>query len=97
MCVLEIPQIPFAFVINYQYLQSRAGSGGSKGGARDTPRGPNSFNFMQFWDYLAKSYVDAPPRWVGAPPRGNPGSTTEGSFRKHLKSKTKVPSVLQKD
>ena len=37
-------------------------SGGSKRGERDTPPGgPNSFNFMQFWGNLAKSYVGAPP------------------------------------
>ena len=97
MCVLEIPQIPFASVMNYQHLQSRAGSGGSKGGARYAPGVQILSISCSFWDYLAKSYVGAPPRRVGAPPRRNPGSTTEGSFRKHLKSKTKVPSVLQKD
>ena len=37
------------------------------------PGGPNSFNFMQFWENLAKSYVGAPWRF-GAPPRENPGS-----------------------
>ena len=37
------------------------------------PQGPNSFNFMHFWEILAKSYVGAPWR-VGTPPRGNPGS-----------------------
>ena len=40
-------------------------SGGSKGGARDArsppPRGPNSFDFMQFGENLAKLYVGAPP------------------------------------
>ena len=34
------------------------------------PGGPNSFNFMQFWENLAKSYVGAPPRGVGAPSSG---------------------------
>ena len=37
--------------------------------ARHPPGGPNSFNFMQFWKNLAKSYVGAPPR-VGAPSSG---------------------------
>ena len=97
MCVLEIPQIPFASVINYQHLQPRAGSDGSKGGARDAPGVQILSISCSFWDYLAKSYWRPPPPRVGAPPLGNPGSTTEGSFRKHLKSKTKVPSVLQKD
>ena len=36
--------------------------------------GPNSLQF--FWEILAKSYLGASPRRVGAPPRGNPGSAT---------------------
>ena len=31
---------------------------------------PNSFNFMQFGENLAKSYVGASPRRVGAPTSG---------------------------
>ena len=57
-----------------------ARSGGSKGGARDTrPPGPNSFNFVQFFGNMAKSYVGAPPGELAPPPRGNPGSAT-GSY-----------------
>ena len=53
-------------------------SGGSKGGAGDAcpPGGPNSFNFMQFWEIVAKSYVGVPPGELAPPPRGNPGSAT---------------------
>ena len=53
-------------------------SGGSKGGTRDVhpPGGTNSFNFMQFWGNLAKSYVGALPGGLAPPPRGNPGSAT---------------------
>ena len=39
-----------------------------RGDVRDAcpPGGPNSFDFMQLWENLAKSYVSAPPG-VGAP------------------------------
>ena len=94
--MLEIPQIPFASVINYQHLQSRAGSGGSKGDARDAP-GSKFFQFHAVFGIIWQNQMLVAPRRVGAPPHGNPGSTTEGSFRKYLKSMTKVPSVLQKD
>ena len=54
-------------------------SGGSKG-ARGTrapsPGSPNSFNFMQFLGKFCKIVSWRPPWGVGAPPRGNPGSTT---------------------
>ena len=33
----------------YTIYNFSVSTGGSKGGARDAPRGPNSFNFMQFW------------------------------------------------
>ena len=59
-------------------------SGGSKGGARDArpPGGPNSFNFMQFLEKLAKSYVGAPPQGLAPQPLGNPGSATDCGLRK---------------
>ena len=46
---------------------------------RGAPPLPNSFNFMQFWENLAKSYVGAspPPGELAPPPWGNPGSATE--------------------
>ena len=51
--------------------------GGSKGGARDArARGPNSFNFMQFFGKFGKSYVGA-PRVLAPPHQGNPGSATD--------------------
>ena len=41
------------------------------GGARDAPpRGPNSFNFMQFLAKLGKIICFPPPRGVGAPSLG---------------------------
>ena len=45
------------------------GSGGSKGGTREVPnpRGPNSFNFMQFLRKFGKIVCWRPPRGVGAP------------------------------
>ena len=52
---------------------------GRKG--RAPPWGPNSFNFMQFWELLAKWYVGA-PRELAPPPRGNPGSATDRVHRK---------------
>ena len=45
-------------------------SGGSKGGGEGRPRGPNSFNFMQFFGKFWQNRMLAPP------PRGNPGSAT---------------------
>ena len=42
---------------------------------RAPPR-PNSFNLMQFWENLAKSYVGAPLAGLAPPPRRNPRSTT---------------------
>ena len=66
--------IPVRISCNYVLI-----SGGTKGGARDTPpRGQNSFNFMQFCENLAKSYVGAPPSpgELTPSPRGNSGSTT---------------------
>ena len=42
------------------------------------PRGPNSFNFMQFWGKFGKNRMLAPPPGeLAPPPRGNPGSATE--------------------
>ena len=38
-------------------IGSKLSIGGSKGGERDQ----NSFNFMQLWEILAKSYVGPPP------------------------------------
>ena len=54
------------------------GSGGSKGGVRDMrPRGPNSFNFMQFLRKYGKILCWHPPaEELAPPPRGNPGSVT---------------------
>ena len=41
-----------------------------------SPLGPNSFNFMQFWENLAKLYVGVTLGGLADPPRGNPGSAT---------------------
>ena len=43
----------------------------------DLRGGPNSFNFIVFWEKLAKSYVGASPGELAPPPRGNPGSATD--------------------
>ena len=60
-------------------------SGGSKGGARTHPPGPNSFNFMQFLGNFAKIVCWRPPsRELAPPPRGNPGSATGSG---HLRSR----------
>ena len=41
------------------------------------PRGPNSFNFMQFLGKFGKIVCwRPPPRELAPPPRGNPGSAT---------------------
>ena len=40
-----------------------------------TPRGPNSFNFIQFLENLVKPYVGT-PGGLATPPRGNHGSAT---------------------
>ena len=45
-----------------------------QGWARYTPRGPNSFIFMQF---LAKKLQNNTTLGVGAPPQKNPGSATD--------------------
>ena len=53
-------------------------SGGSKGGARNAhPRGPNSFNFMQFFGKIWQNRMLAPPGGLVPPPRGNPGSAID--------------------
>ena len=41
-----------------------------------TPRGPNSFNFMQFLGKIGKIVCWRPPGEFVHPPRGNPGSAT---------------------
>ena len=51
-------------------------SGGSKGGHVPPPRGPNSFNFMQFLGKFGKIVCWRPPGELAPPPRGNPGSAT---------------------
>ena len=43
---------------------------GEREGRASQPRSPNSFNFMQFLENLAKSYVGAAPWGVGAPSSG---------------------------
>ena len=45
-------------------------------GARETPPGPNSFNFMQFLGKFGKFVCWRPPGELAPPPRGNPGSAT---------------------
>ena len=40
------------------------------------PRGPNSFNFMQFLGKFGKIVCWRPPGELAPPPRGNPGSAT---------------------
>ena len=40
------------------------------------PRGPNSFNFIQFFGKIWQNHVLAPPGGLAPPPRGNPGSAT---------------------
>ena len=45
--------------------------------ARPTPRGPNSFNFMQFLLKFGKIVCWHPTGELAPPPRGNPGSATE--------------------
>ena len=40
------------------------------------PRGPNSFNFMQFLGNFGKIICWHPPRELVPPPRGNPGFAT---------------------
>ena len=60
-----------------------------RAGARDAPLlgDPNSFNFMQFLENLAKSYVGAP--WsVGAP-------ASEKSWIRHCKGLLLFLTVLQ--
>ena len=48
-----------------------------RGGARDSrPRGPNSFNFMQFLGKYGKIVCWRPPGELAPPPQGNPGSVT---------------------
>ena len=49
------------------------------------PGGPNSFNFMQLWENLAKSYVGGPPGELAPPLRGNPGSATVEALLNILK------------
>ena len=58
------------------YLLNGESSGGSKESTRDIcpPKGPNSFNFMQFLGKFGKLYVGA-PLGVGTPPQGDSGST----------------------
>ena len=46
------------------------------GGMSVSPRVPNSFNFMQFFENLAKWYVGVPTGKLVPPPWGNPGFTT---------------------
>ena len=41
------------------------------------PRGPNSFNFMQFLEKFGKIICWRPPGELAPPPRGNPGSATD--------------------
>ena len=44
---------------------------------RPPPQLPNSLNFMQFSEkFVGKIVCWRPPRGVGAPPGGNPESTT---------------------
>ena len=40
------------------------------------PRGPNSFNFVQFLGKFGKIVCWRPPGELAPPPRGNPGSAT---------------------
>ena len=60
-------------------------------GARGThapPGGPNSFNFMQFWENLANSYVGAPPKEGWCPHLGkivDPPLITAASSPLHKK------------
>ena len=49
------------------HIGSSISSGGSKGGARDAPRGAQILSIScSFWENMAKSYVGT-PRGVGAP------------------------------
>ena len=48
-------------------------------GARDTPQGLNSFNFMQFWGKFGKIICRSPGE-LTPPPLGNPGSATVGNI-----------------
>ena len=41
------------------------------------PRGPNSFNFMQFLGKFGEIVCWRPPGELVPPPQGNPGSATE--------------------
>ena len=65
--------------------------GASEGSVRDTcsPRGPNSFNFMQFCGKFAKIVCWHPLWRVGAPTRGNPRSATVYVVRYLQKTKKK--------
>ena len=56
-----------------------------RGGARDArPRGPNSFNFMQFLGKFGEIVCWRPPGKLGPPPRGNPGSGSDNDHRNYF-------------
>ena len=56
-------------------------SGGSKGGARDTPsRGPKFFQFHAVFGKIWQNRMLAPPGELAPPPRGNPGSATGDNY-----------------
>ena len=52
------------------------------------PRGPNSFNFMHFWEFFGKIVCWRPPGELVPPPRGNPGSATASSYFRLLGSES---------
>ena len=77
MCINK-SAYPEMVMVAYSGFLVDFSSGGSKGGARDArpPRGPNSFNFMQFLRNFGKIICWRPPWELAPPPRGNPGSAT---------------------
>ena len=81
LIVMSFPIIPMSSHASKSHKNSKSrlqDSGGSKEGreGHTPPRGPNSFNFMQFLGKFGKIICWRPPGELAPPPRGNPRSAT---------------------
>ena len=78
MCVAKFMSTPIYLIIMPPCVKSWVPPVADLGGARDVhPRGPNSFNFIQFLRKFGKILCWRPPGKLAPSPWGNPGSATK--------------------